>query len=99
MERPRSTTSRISEEQIVRLRLGHISVRSGFFGFWGENLPTDPLFSGSGGGNSPPTVTDVRLVSSRAGSDRLGEWVVSRFLLDTLTTYGVRSNKRFYQLK
>ena len=27
----------------------------GFFGFWGENPPTDQSFSGFGGGDSPPT--------------------------------------------
>ena len=67
----------------MRLRLGHISVRSGFFGFWGENLPIDPPFSGSGGGDPPPIVIGVKLASSRVVSDELGGWVGSRFLLDT----------------
>jgi len=73
----------IGEEQIVRLRLGHISVRSGFFGFWGENPPIDPPFLGSGGGDLPPTATGIGSIGSRAGSDELGRWVGSRFLLDT----------------
>ena len=75
----------IDEEQIVRLRLGHISVRSGFFGFWGENPPTDPSLLGSGGRDPSPTVIDVGSAGSRAGSDGLGGWVGSWFLLDTPT--------------
>ena len=62
----------IGVEQIVRLRLGHISVRSGFFKFWGENLPTDPLFLGSGGRDLLPTVTSVGSAGSRIKSDGLG---------------------------
>ena len=54
----------IDEEQIVRLRLGHISVQSGFFGFWGENPPTDPPFLGSGGRDPPPTVTNIKSANS-----------------------------------
>ena len=60
----------------------HISVRLGFFGFWGENLPTDLPFTGSGGGNLPLTVIGIKLAGSRVGSDGLDE---SQFLLDTPT--------------
>ena len=49
----------------------HISVQSGFFMFWGENPPTDSLFSGSGGGDPPPTITGVRLAGSQVGFDGL----------------------------
>ena len=98
MERPRrwragSTKVDIGKEQIVILRLGHISVRSGFFGFWGENPPTDPLFSGSRGGDPLPTVISVGSTGSRARSDGLGGWVGSRFLLDTPNSYFTFVNK------
>ena len=60
----------------------HISVRLGFFGFWGENPPTDSPFTSSGGGNLPLTVIGIKLAGSRVGSDALDE---SQFLLDTHT--------------
>ena len=67
----------------MRLRLGHISIRSGFFGFWGENPPIDLPFSGFGGGDLLPTVIGIGSVGSQAGTDGLSGWVGSRFLLDT----------------
>ena len=63
----------IDKEQIVRLRLGHISVRLGFFRFWGENPPTDPPFLGFGGRDPPPTIIGI----GSARSDGLGERVGS----------------------
>ena len=83
----------IGEEQIVILRLGHISVRSGFFGFWGENPPTDPPFLGSGGGDPSLTVISIGSAGSWAGSDELGGWVGSRFLLDTTNSSFTFGNK------
>ena len=83
----------IGEEQIVILRLGHISVRSGFFGFWGENPPIDLPFSGFGGGDLLPTVIGIGSVGSQAGTDGLSGWVGSRFLLDTPNSYFTFVNK------
>ena len=60
----------------------HISVRLGFFGFWGENPPTDSPFIGFGGGDPPLIVIGIKLAGSRVKSDELDE---SQFLLDTPT--------------
>ena len=60
----------------------HISVRLGFFGFWGENPPTDSPFIGFGGGDPPLIVIGIKLAGSRVKSDGLDE---SQFLLDTPT--------------
>ena len=64
----------------VSIQLGRLKI-----GFSASNLPTDLPFSGSGGRDPPPTVTDVRSVGPWVGSDRLGRWVGSRFCLDTPT--------------
>lgn len=52
-------------------------------GFLASDSPTDQLFSGSRGRDSPLTVTDVGSTGSQAGSNGLGWWVKSRFCLDT----------------
>ena len=52
-------------------------------GFLASDPPTDPLFSGSKGRDSPLTVTDVGSTGSRAGSNGLGWWVKFWFCLDT----------------
>lgn len=94
-KRQRLTTSRIDEGQTSaksrdcetkrreRVHFIHNSVRLGFLGFWGENPPNDPPFSGSGGRDQSQTVTGVESASSQAGLDGLGGWVGPRFLLDT----------------
>ena len=64
----------------VSIQLGRLKI-----GFSASNLPTDLPFSGSGGRDPPPTITDVRSIGPWVGSDRLGKWVGSRFCLDTPT--------------
>ena len=65
-------------------------VRSGFFGFRGENPPTDPPFMGFGGEDLPPIVTRVGSVGSLAGSNGYCGWVRYRFSVDSLLTITLR---------
>ena len=68
-----------------------------FLQVWGENTPTNLLFTGSGGEDPPPTVTSVGLASSLAGSDGYCGWVEYHLSVDSPSLKKKRENSQRVQ--